>query len=509
VLGLLAFLAGAAPAYLWAQADLPEGVEVLARGPVHEAFATPTDPQPQPGTVVPKQPPAPVEEQPPDQRPEGDHVVWIPGYWAWSADTEGFLWVSGIWREAPPGRRWVPGAWQKVDDQGWRWISGFWAPSDLDSLQYVPAPPETLEQGPAEPAPDANSTYVPGCWIWSQTRFLWRPGFWMPYQPGWVWTPACYKWTPLGCLFSDGFWDHPLHDRGLLFAPIRFAGGFPGRGWTYRPSYVVQPDALLGALFVRTGHRHYFFGDFFEPRYRQAGFVPWVDYHPVRNLPDANFAYYRSEFGRAGRWDESLRALYSARQRGEIARPPHTFAQQTQVIQNLTVQNRHNTLVNQTTNLTHLQNVSVLAPLSRVGNTKVTALGGLAHPGGPPAREVEPRKVLKLQALDAERHKQASEQARGMREIGVQRQQQEAKPRVTTPVRPPEARPPAGTPARPPEVHHPATPAKPPEVHHPATLALPRHTPIAQPPSAPPKPVPAPPKMPAHAEHPKPPGHQK
>ena len=61
----------------------PDGIEVLARGPVHEAFAEPVVFDPTPGTVVPAEPPAPIEEIPNEQKLEGEHVAWIPGYWAW------------------------------------------------------------------------------------------------------------------------------------------------------------------------------------------------------------------------------------------------------------------------------------------------------------------------------------------------------------------------------------------------------------------------------------------
>src|SRR4051794_3220896 len=59
--------------------------EVQARGPVHEAFAQPGEVRPRPSPVAPKAPPAPVNELPPDVRPEGDNVAWVPGYWAWDA----------------------------------------------------------------------------------------------------------------------------------------------------------------------------------------------------------------------------------------------------------------------------------------------------------------------------------------------------------------------------------------------------------------------------------------
>src|SRR5437762_1669587 len=69
------------------------GIEVQARGPVHEAFAAPVVFDPKPGFVVPKEPPAPIPEVPPDQKPQGQNVQWISGYFAWDDDRTDFLWV--------------------------------------------------------------------------------------------------------------------------------------------------------------------------------------------------------------------------------------------------------------------------------------------------------------------------------------------------------------------------------------------------------------------------------
>ena len=74
-------------------------MQVLTRGPVHEAFALPVVNDPKPGLTVAKQPPAPVEEEPPDQKPAGQNVQWISGYWSWDASRDDFLWVSGVWRD--------------------------------------------------------------------------------------------------------------------------------------------------------------------------------------------------------------------------------------------------------------------------------------------------------------------------------------------------------------------------------------------------------------------------
>src|SRR5258707_6432736 len=93
------------------QAPTLDGLEVQTRGPVHEGYAQPTDAAAQPLPAVPKEPPPPIAEQPPDQKPEGDNVQWIPGYWAWDADKNDYIWVSGFWRVPPPHRKWVPGHW--------------------------------------------------------------------------------------------------------------------------------------------------------------------------------------------------------------------------------------------------------------------------------------------------------------------------------------------------------------------------------------------------------------
>lgn len=80
------------------QADAERGVQVLTRGPVHEAFAETVTFDPEPGIVVPKTPPAAIEEVPPEQRLEGANVAWIPGYWGWDDERNDFLWISPTWK---------------------------------------------------------------------------------------------------------------------------------------------------------------------------------------------------------------------------------------------------------------------------------------------------------------------------------------------------------------------------------------------------------------------------
>jgi hypothetical protein len=261
-------------------------------------------------------------------------VQWIGGYWAWDGDRQDFLWVSGVWRVPPPGRQWVPGYWNQVDG-GWQWVPGFWAPQRQEQLPYLSEPPPpSLDNGPSVPPPNDDSIYVPGCWDYRETRYLWRPGFWTAAQPGFVWTPASYCATPSGYLFVDGYWDYPLENRGLLFAPVCFNQPlWQNPGWGYQPSWCLSPDALLGCLFVRPGWGHYYFGDYYGGSYLRAGYRPWLDFGARHH--DGLFNYYRwAHRGNPG-WYRGLVNTYRGRLAGTLSRPGRTLLAQHALVRNL------------------------------------------------------------------------------------------------------------------------------------------------------------------------------
>lgn len=318
------------------------GPEVLARGPLHEAFAA-TAEQPAPAEIAPKEPPKPIDELPPDQKPEGNNVQWIPGYWEWDAERADFIWISGFWRAPPPNHAWVPGGWHPAPG-GFQRTSGFWqlqqpnqpAPQDVE---YLPPPPASIEAGPTTPAPDAANFYVSGSWVW-RGRYVWRPGFWTPYRPNWVWVPAHYRWTPVGYVFTEGYWDYPLANRGVMFTPVYFANRNFAVGFTYTPNYVVAEPVLMGAMFVRRGYGGYYFGDYYGAPYART-FVPWcapglrgaVAVVPARGWHyDPLWSYYHIAYRGNPQWNTSVTALYVGRYNGTIALPPRTLALQNQVI---------------------------------------------------------------------------------------------------------------------------------------------------------------------------------
>jgi hypothetical protein len=353
------------PQPLPSQPANPQGMDVLARGPIHEAYAEPIDYQPQATKVVPKQPPDPIEEIPPDQKPAGENVQWIPGYWSWDDDSNDYIWVSGIWRMPPPDRQWVPGHWDQTQD-GWQWTPGFWQLTQQNQVEYLPPPPAPLQAAASTPAPSQDSIYIPGNWLYRDTRYVWRDGYWVEPRPGWVWIPAHYVWSPAGYVFVEGYWDFELGRRGLLFAPIRFTRRlWEVASWAFQPSYCVHPEFIETACFVRPEFYSYYFGDYFEPRYRRLGFVAWVDYRLGRTAYDPLFSYYRWSYREDPTAIQTLRTLYTDRFEGRVARPPRTLVQQTTIINNIT-----NNTTN-VTNITNIKNVTVLATMAEASRTIV------------------------------------------------------------------------------------------------------------------------------------------
>lgn len=422
---------GALPQPRAAQPGNPD-IEVLTRGPVHEAFAS-TAEYPSAGPVVDRLPPNPIEELPPDQKPDGDNVQWIPGYWAYDEERTDFIWISGFWRVPPPGRAWIAGSWREVAG-GRQWVHGFWqlvVQRQQQQLEYLPPPPAPLELAPSVPQPTVTSYYVPGTWV-HRGRFFWRPGYWMEHRPGWVWVPSHYRYTPGGYLFIDGYWDYPIAERGVLFAPVAFAPVIVNRpAYVYTPVYAVPTQAMFGALFVRQGVSNYYFGDYFEPRYSSIGFTAWcgnsrgssfalsvtvgrgVHYDPL-------WSYYQAGYRNDPVFVNQINEVYVGRFSGAVARPPRTFVQQTTVVNNITnVTNVTNNVTNVTNNTTNINNRTVNpAPVPSAAVQNLTM--------------VQPLKTLPqtntavtLKAVPKDEQVREQQLSKQLREVGTERSKAE------------------------------------------------------------------------------------
>jgi hypothetical protein len=316
--------------------ELPAGSEVLASGPVHEAFAKPVAMDSQAPLSVPQQPPENIQEMPPAEKPVGAGVVWVPGYWAWDVGRNGFVWVSGCWRNAPPNTYWVPGYWLQVGTQ-WEWIAGFWKPissGPQQVIEYLPVPPSPMDLDPPGPPPLPNQIWVPGCWYWIQGQYVARHGYWMTQQVGWVWIPSHYAWTPRGYVFCPGHWDYDLDNRGVLFAPVYFPASVrTSVAFVYSPGICVNLGVLQLNLFTYPQYRHYYFGNYYDDVYRRDGLYPWYKCQTVHTWYDPIFVYDRWHYGQTNpRWAQDQAREFALRRANPNLRPARTYAElQTQM----------------------------------------------------------------------------------------------------------------------------------------------------------------------------------
>lgn len=311
-----------------AQEMADEDRDDLLRGPVHEAFAEQVNSDPRPNMNITMQPPEAVEELPPELKPDGRLVEWISGYWAWDEDHDDFIWVSGIWREIPQGFRWLPGYWTKVDG-GFQWVSGTWVSIQTSEIEYrVDAPPETLELGLVGIAPTEDHIWIPGTWLWNDSRYAWRPGYWSIGHANWLWVPSRYQWTPRGYYHCQGYWDYPINRRGVLFAPSYFNPRFRDvRITRFTPRVVVSTNLLTTHFWVRPQCRHYYFGNYYNVGYSNRGLMPWHQFPQQRRACDPLFAYY-SRGQRSNVYYNQLNIQFNSFVSQPNRRPPITFRDQ-------------------------------------------------------------------------------------------------------------------------------------------------------------------------------------
>ena len=117
------------------------------------AFAAPRVSMP-----VDREPPAPVYEVTPPERPG---YLWNPGCWKW--DGKRMVWDSGSWIAKRPGYSWIPDGWEKRADK-WYFAPGYW---QADNAAEAVLSGEALHELPDAPSPTTESApavklkYVP------------------------------------------------------------------------------------------------------------------------------------------------------------------------------------------------------------------------------------------------------------------------------------------------------------------------------------------------------------
>ncbi len=85
--------------------------------------------------------------------------------------------------------------------------------------------------------------------------------------------------SPRGYVFVNGYYDHSVARRGVLFAPVYLNSGvYSQRGYRYSPSTVIDLRLFTVHLFSRPRYHHYYFGDYYANSYSTGGFFPSFSY---------------------------------------------------------------------------------------------------------------------------------------------------------------------------------------------------------------------------------------
>src|SRR5207244_1631242 len=149
-------------------------------------------------------------------------------------------------------------------------------------------------------------------------------------------------------------WDYSVKRRGVLYAPVIVDAEVVGPTYVYTPAYAVDDAIVVDALFVRPCTCHYYFGDYYDVSYRDAGYTSCVVYS--RSNYDSIVVYERYEHREEPDWVNVQVHVYDDRCAGRAPVPPRTLNQQITVVNNTTVVNNINANVtnvnNQSTNVT-------------------------------------------------------------------------------------------------------------------------------------------------------------
>jgi hypothetical protein len=224
----------------------------------------------------------------------------------------------------PPNTSWVPGYWAQGGG-GYQWVAGFWTTADTEEIEYLPAPPATLEEGP-QGAGSLDSIWIPGCWVRQEGRYAWRPGFWEQARPNWVWEPAYYVSTPRGWVYVEGYWDYPLNNRGVAFLPVYCPPSLYGRGdFRYSPEFALDLGALTLNLFISPERHHYYFGDYYGSEYSGEGFHPWYEARTRHDWYDPIYVHEQWRHRDDHNWVENQRVEYEHRRDDKAVRPARTY----------------------------------------------------------------------------------------------------------------------------------------------------------------------------------------
>jgi hypothetical protein len=91
---------------------------------------------------------------------------------------------------------------------------------------------------------------------------------------------------------------------------------------------VISFGVFTDSLFCRPSYHHYYFGDYYAPRYVQSGFYASFTFGTTKHGYEPIWAHERWEHRNDREWAHRAETTYEYRRNNERARPPHTWAEQ-------------------------------------------------------------------------------------------------------------------------------------------------------------------------------------
>lgn len=188
---------------------------------VHEAIGGPhPDLESAELVYVDHAPPPYVEETIVYESRPSPEAIWVPGYWYYPPVIRRYVWVTGCWRIPPRGMVWRSGRYGLHHGRRF-WISGFWTGSGTTlTYAHIAPPPLRVEIVDYDLRPSPSHLWTGGYWHWTDHRYRWTPGRWRIRQPGRIWIPPRYRRTVRGYACVPGYFDRPVHARGVAFRPV-------------------------------------------------------------------------------------------------------------------------------------------------------------------------------------------------------------------------------------------------------------------------------------------------
>jgi hypothetical protein len=196
-----------------------------------------------------------------------------------------------------------------------------------------------------------------------------------------------------------------------LFAPVYFdASVYARQDYYYSPSTVISLAVFSDHLFVRPRYNHYYFGDYYDASYNDAGFYSRLSFQSSRYGYDPIYAHQRWEHRQDRDWEVRLETDFRHRRDHIEARPPRTLTAQI-TLNTSGLKSRESGL-------------AVAASLDQLAKSKESPIRfqavdsaekqNLVQRGKEVRKFREERQVLETQALGASAHDQlkASEPAR-------------------------------------------------------------------------------------------------